>query len=106
MQEYSGTIQFLDIEGGVWVLTLPSGEHYALFRAPKELLQEGLEVTIQGQIREDMVTVAQVGPVLEVKSFQRSPSLACGSGHTNRGSPSGDPCFSMSECFYSRFKQD
>ncbi len=73
MQEYSGTIQFLDIEGGVWVLTLPSGQHYALFRAPKELLQEGLEVTIQGQLKEDMVTVAQVGPVLEVKSFRRQP---------------------------------
>jgi hypothetical protein len=42
MQEFRGTIEFLDIEGGVWVLTLPSGQHYALFRAPKELLQEGI----------------------------------------------------------------
>lgn len=73
MQEYSGTIEFLDIEGGVWVLTLPSGQQYALFRVPKELLQEGLEVTIQGQLKEDMVTVAQVGPVLEVKSFRTQP---------------------------------
>jgi len=73
MQEFRGTIEFLDIEGGVWVLTLPSGQHYALFRAPKELLQEGLQVTIQGQVREDWVTTAQVGPVLEVKSFQKQP---------------------------------
>jgi hypothetical protein len=32
-----------------------------------------LEVTIQGQLKEDMVTVAQVGPVLEVKSFRTQP---------------------------------
>jgi hypothetical protein len=73
MQEYQGKIEFLDIESGVWVLTVPSGQHYALFRAPKDLLQEGLEVTIQGQVKEDMLTVAQVGPVLEVKSFKLQP---------------------------------
>lgn len=71
IQEYQGKIEFLDIESGVWVLTVSSGTHYALFRAPKDLLQEGLEVTIQGQVKEDMLTVAQVGPVLEVKSFKR-----------------------------------
>lgn len=67
--EYQGQIEFLDIEGGVWVLTTPAGEHYSLFRAPKELLQEGMEVVITGQIKPDMVTAAQVGEVLEVSSF-------------------------------------
>ncbi len=68
-QDFSGTIEFLDLEGGVWVLTTPAGQHYALFRAPQDLLAEGLEVTIQGSIQSDMVTAAQVGQVLEVKSF-------------------------------------
>lgn len=67
--EYTGQIEFLDLEGGVWVLTTPTGEHYSLFRAPKELLREGLEVVITGQIKPDMMTAAQVGPVLEVSSF-------------------------------------
>jgi hypothetical protein len=70
LQEWSGTIQFLDLEGGVWVLTTATGQHYQLFRAPRELLQEGLGVTVTGQIREDVVTVAQVGPVLEVTGFR------------------------------------
>ncbi len=77
MQEFHGTIEFLDIEGGVWVLTTAAGEHYALFRAPAALLQEGLEVTITGQIKSDMMTVAQVGPVLEVIHF--SPQQGSGS---------------------------
>ncbi|MDX2271483.1 MAG: hypothetical protein NW237_05970 [Cyanobacteriota bacterium] len=69
MEAYVGQIEFLDIEGGVWVLTVDSGRHYALFRAPKELLKEGLKVSIKGQVKPDMVTAAQVGPVLEVSSF-------------------------------------
>ena len=68
-QAFTGTIEFLDLEGGVWVLTTASGQHYALFRAPQELLVEGLEVTIQGSLQSDMMTAAQVGEVLEVKSF-------------------------------------
>lgn len=70
LQEWSGTIQFLDLEGGVWVLTTATGQRYQLFRAPRELLQEGLGVTVTGQIREDVMTVAQVGPVLEVTGFR------------------------------------
>jgi hypothetical protein len=69
MQSYSGKIEFLDIEGGVWVLTSPSGQHYNLFRAPKELLKQGLEVVVTGEIKDDVFTTAQVGPVLQVSSF-------------------------------------
>lgn len=69
MQQFSGTIEFLDLEGGVWVLKTPDEKTYALFRAPQELLQEGYEVVITGQLKPEMVTAAQVGPVLEVRSF-------------------------------------
>jgi hypothetical protein len=68
MATYTGRIQFLDLEGGVWVLVTPD-ETYALFRAPKELLKENLEVIISGRIQADIMTTAQVGPVLEVSSF-------------------------------------
>lgn len=70
--QYTGQIEFLDIEGGVWVLTTSEGTHYSLFRAPKDLLQEGMEVVITGQIKPDMVTAAQVGEVLEVSSFTQA----------------------------------
>ncbi|NJL98923.1 MAG: hypothetical protein HC818_08220 [Synechococcaceae cyanobacterium RM1_1_27] len=68
-EAFTGTIEFLDLEGGVWVLTTDQGQHYALFRAPQELLIEGLGVTIQGSLKSDMMTAAQVGEVLEVQSF-------------------------------------
>ncbi len=67
-QTYTGTIEFLDLEGGVWVLKT-SNEQYSLFRAPKDLLQEGLQVEITGQINTDVMTAAQVGPVLEVSDY-------------------------------------
>lgn len=68
MQTYTGTIQFLDLEGGVWVLTTPD-QQYSLFRAPKDLLREGLQVEIKGRINPEIMTAAQVGLVLEVSSF-------------------------------------
>ncbi len=68
MQTYTGTIEFLDLEGGVWVLSTEE-ERYALFRAPKQLLQDGLDVAVTGQVNPDIVTAAQVGPVLEVSEY-------------------------------------
>lgn len=68
MQEFEGIIQFLDIAGGVWVLQADA-ICYQLFRAPAPLLQENLAVTITGRLLEDMLTNAQVGPVLEVLTF-------------------------------------
>lgn len=70
MSEFPGTIEFLDLEGGVWVLTTAAGDHYQLFRAPGALLKEGQAVVIQGEIKTDMMTAAQVGPVLEVSGFE------------------------------------
>lgn len=69
MQTYTGTIEFLDLSGGVWVLTTAEGSHYALYRAPQELLHEGMAVTIEGSLNPDIMTAAQVGSVLEVKGF-------------------------------------
>ncbi|GAB4216358.1 MAG: hypothetical protein OHK0012_18480 [Synechococcales cyanobacterium] len=69
-QDVQGTIEFLDLEGGVWVLTTAAGKHYQLFRAPKDLLKEGLGVVVTGQLRTDVMTAAQVGEVLEVQSFR------------------------------------
>jgi hypothetical protein len=38
--------------------------------APKDLTQTKSQVKVTGKIREDVMTVAMIGPVLEVVSFQ------------------------------------
>jgi hypothetical protein len=34
------------------------------------MLQSGAKVKVKGQVRDDVMTMAMIGPVLEVKSFE------------------------------------
>lgn len=54
---------------GTWALVSDSGEVYELKNAPADLKKKGLAVTVTGTIRNDLMTVAMIGPVLEVESF-------------------------------------
>ncbi len=54
---------------GVWALVTQEGKTYELYQPPSELCKPITQVKIQGQIREDIMTAAMIGPVLEVKSF-------------------------------------
>lgn len=67
----TGTIQRRDIGTGTWALVTDDGTTYEIQRGvAKELLKSGQKVKVQGQIREDVMTLAMIGPVLEVKSFE------------------------------------
>ncbi|ABW25678.1 hypothetical protein [Acaryochloris marina] len=71
--EAKGTITFQSFGLGVWALAAKDVT-YELFEPPTELQQEGLSVNITGIIRDDIMTVAMIGPVLEVQSFEISGS--------------------------------
>ncbi|MDJ0743026.1 MAG: hypothetical protein QNJ32_06655 [Xenococcaceae cyanobacterium MO_167.B27] len=55
---------------GVWALVTPQGKTYELYQPPSELCKSITQVKIQGQIRDDIMTAAMIGQVLEVKSFE------------------------------------
>ncbi len=66
----TGTIQRSNMGPGTWALVTDDGITYELHKgAPKDLLKPGLKVKVQGQVLEDIMTFAMIGPVLEVKSF-------------------------------------
>lgn len=66
-----GTIQRSGFGAGTWALVASDGTTYEIYRgAPQELLQVGQQVKVNGQIRDDVMTIAMIGPVLEVKSFE------------------------------------
>ncbi|MBE9124959.1 MULTISPECIES: hypothetical protein [unclassified Coleofasciculus] len=66
----TGVIEHKDVGMGAWALVADSGETYELKDAPSELQQPNLKVTVKGKVREDIMTVAMIGPVLEIKSFE------------------------------------
>lgn len=64
-----GKIEHKGMGAGTWALVTDSGETYELKDAPAELKKAGLEVTVEGKVRSDVMTFAMIGPVFEVESF-------------------------------------
>ncbi|MBE9210137.1 hypothetical protein IQ244_27300 [Nostoc sp. LEGE 06077] len=66
----TGTIERRDIGMGAWALVTNEGVTYEILKgADKSLLKAGQQAKVTGQLREDIMTMAMIGPVLEVKSF-------------------------------------
>jgi len=67
----TGTIQRRDIGMGAWALVTDEGNTYEILKsADKNLLKAGQRAKVTGQVREDIMTTAMIGPVLEVRSFE------------------------------------
>jgi cytochrome c-type biogenesis protein CcmE len=66
----TGTIERKEMGTGTWALVTDDGTTYEIYRgASKDLLKPGQKVNVVGQIKEDVMTLAMIGSVLEVKSF-------------------------------------
>ena len=67
----TGTIERKELGTGTWALVTDNGTTYEIHRgASKDLLKPGQKVNVVGQVKEDVMTFAMIGPVLEVKSFE------------------------------------
>jgi hypothetical protein len=65
-----GTIEKKGFGFGTWALVTDDGTTYELKDPISELQQEGLKVEVKGKIREDVMTIAMIGPVFEVASYK------------------------------------
>jgi hypothetical protein len=65
-----GVIERKGFGPGTWALVTEDGQTYELKDAPDELKKADLKVKVEGQVRDDVMTFAMIGPVLEVKSFE------------------------------------
>lgn len=66
----TGKVEHKSMGPGTWALVTENGETYELKDAPSELRQSHDKVKVKGQVREDVMTFAMIGPVLEVQSFE------------------------------------
>lgn len=65
-----GTVEFRDLEMGVWVLSGDDGRTYQLAGGTAALRRAGQRVEIDGEVDSSAATVAMVGPVLRVHGFR------------------------------------
>ncbi|NEQ33405.1 MAG: hypothetical protein F6K04_20820 [Leptolyngbya sp. SIO4C5] len=66
-----GTVQQVAVGLGGWSL-VTADQTYEIHQdsAPSGLLKAGLEVEVQGTVRDDVMTINMIGPVLAVESFE------------------------------------
>ncbi|MFO5494344.1 MAG: hypothetical protein ACLBM1_16580 [Cuspidothrix sp.] len=67
----TGTIERRNIGLGAWAFVTDEGVTYEIPKSSdKSLLQSGQKAKITGKVREDLMTIAMIGSVLEVDSFE------------------------------------
>jgi hypothetical protein len=67
----TGTVRYNPVGIGTWTLVSDEDTTYELHQPPQELKENDLRVSIEGKIRKDIMTIAMVGDVLEIISFEK-----------------------------------
>ncbi|MBW4526188.1 MAG: hypothetical protein KME18_13465 [Phormidium tanganyikae FI6-MK23] len=66
----TGVIQRKGFGTGAWAIDADSGKSYELHNPPEALQKAGLKVKVEGEIRDDVMSFAMIGQILEVKQFE------------------------------------
>lgn len=65
-----GTVTYMELEGGFWVIQ--DEEHtYDPLNLPDEFKKQDLKVSVAANIEEDMVSIHQVGPIIDIVSIKK-----------------------------------
>jgi hypothetical protein len=65
-----GSIERKGFGTGAWALVAEDGTTYELLDCPRNLRQAGLKVRVEGTLNDDVMTLAMIGRVLNVNSFE------------------------------------
>ncbi|HIK26899.1 MAG: hypothetical protein N3E45_09870 [Oscillatoriaceae bacterium SKW80] len=66
-----GKIERKGFGTGTWAIISDNGQSYEIYQgAPNALLKSGQKVKVTGKVRNDIMTMAMIGPVLEVQTFE------------------------------------
>lgn len=65
----TGTVRFLELEGGHWVLEADDGRRLLLAGGDRGLKRDGARVRVEGSLDAASLTVAMVGPRFVVARY-------------------------------------
>jgi len=66
----TGTVEKKQLGVGTWALVSDEGKTYELKNPPTELCQPQQRAQVKGTIRNDVMSIAMIGDILEVDSFK------------------------------------
>lgn len=66
----SGTVEFRDLETGIWVLAADDGKTYLLAGGDRKIKKSGARIEAEGDVDSDSATLAMVGPRFVVKQYR------------------------------------
>lgn len=66
----SGTVEFRDLETGIWVLAADDGKTYLLAGGDRKIKKRGARIEAEGDVDADSATLAMVGPRFVVKQYR------------------------------------
>lgn len=70
MMQLTGTVNYMDFEGGFYGFVAKDGKKYTLSKLPKEFRKHGLVIEITAEPMEAMATTTQFGSLLKVHSLK------------------------------------
>ena len=68
MAELTGKIEKRNVGIGAWALVATDQQVYELRNLPKEFQQSDLQVKVTGEVLENAMSIAMIGPIFAVES--------------------------------------
>ena len=68
---FDGSVTYVTIEGGAWVLAGDDGVTYQPLNLPESFVEEGLRVRVEAEARDDLASFLMVGPIVEIERIER-----------------------------------
>jgi hypothetical protein len=69
--EIVGVVRYNELEGGFYTIQSTEGETYNPINLPKDFQQDGLPVVATVRLRDDMMGIHQVGPLVEIIEIRK-----------------------------------
>lgn len=61
-----GTVRHSELEGGFYYIEAADGTKYSPTNLPEEFQKDGIAVEVEARVRNDMMGVNQVGPIVDI----------------------------------------
>lgn len=66
----TGVVTYMELEGGFWAIQ-DEDHTYDPLNLPDEFKKQDLKVAVAANIEEDMASIHQVGPIIEIISIKK-----------------------------------